>query len=99
MGDSRSKMAKVRVAVDVTAPTPEHRRHRSVEERVRDAVELIDTGYNSEVEWDMIRRLWNYLCACKQHTERQRRILEMIKPVMEKYGKLDHRGVEAWHGK
>jgi len=66
----------------------------SVEEKVRAACELIDSGHESRTEWQLIRRLNNYLVRRKDNlTDRQRNVLLMIQPIIEKYGQYAPDGV------
>jgi hypothetical protein len=56
-----------------------------VEDRVRDALELIDSGHKSDVEWIMIRKLYDKLCTMRA-SPRIKNLKQMIEPVLSKYG-------------
>lgn len=56
-----------------------------LEDKVRQAIELIDSGYCSHVEWLMINKLYRKLCGIKQ-TPRVVNLKKMIEPVLAKYG-------------
>lgn len=57
-----------------------------VEEQVRDAIELIDSGHDSRREWEMITRLHAALSQKKSVTPRIQNLLNMIEPVLAKFG-------------
>jgi hypothetical protein len=57
-----------------------------VEDKVREALECIDSGHESGVEWAMINRLYADLCKLKKPTERAENLKKMIEPVLSKYG-------------
>ena len=60
-------------------------------------MDLIDSGHESRREWDIIRYINNKLVKKYQEgtiSSKQKRILEMIQPIIEKYGQMDPRGVE-----
>ncbi len=67
-------------------PTP-HREEKSVliEDKVRQAIELIDSGYCSDTEWLMVNKLYKALRKRKP-TPRIRNLLAMIEPVLAKFG-------------
>lgn len=58
----------------------------SVEERVKHALELIDSGYKSDIQWIMINKLYKQLCEMKKPSERALNIKKMIEPVLAKFG-------------
>ena len=66
-------------------PKPEHCSAPSIEEKVREACELVESGYNSDVEWIMLGRLFESLKKRKQ-TPRILNLINMIRPVLSKYG-------------
>lgn len=57
----------------------------SIEDQVRDALDCIDSGHNSNVEWILINRLYKELQEMKQ-TPRVQNLCKMIEPVLAKYG-------------
>lgn len=57
----------------------------SVEDVVRQTLDCIDSGRDSNVEWNMIRRLYNELCSRKQ-TPRIANLKNMIETTLRKYG-------------
>lgn len=81
----------MRIAVDICMPEPKapstnaNQLGLSVEDKVRDALECIESGYKSDVEWLMINRLYTSLQKAKQ-SPRVRNLRKMIEPVMAKYG-------------
>lgn len=56
----------------------------SVEEEVRKAIELIDSGHDSYVEWKLLNKLAKELRPRKD--ARSKNLMEMIDPVLQKYG-------------
>lgn len=58
----------------------------SVEEKVRDALECIDSGHPSHVEWIMIKKLYAALQKKEKKSKRVLNIMKMIEPVLAKYG-------------
>lgn len=57
---------------------------KSIEEEVREALELIDSGHESYTEWKMINKLARELRTRKD--SRSKNLLSMIDPILEKYG-------------
>lgn len=58
----------------------------SVEDKVKAALECIDSGYDSNVEWSMINRLYRDLKALKKPNDRAKNLVNMIEPVLAKFG-------------
>lgn len=56
----------------------------SVEDEVRQAIELIDSGHDSHIEWKLLNKLAKELRSRKD--ARSRNLMEMIDPVLQKYG-------------
>ena len=63
----------------------------SPEEKVKHYIELIESGYKSDVEWLILNKIYKQLCGMKQNP-RITNIISMIKPVLAKYG---YHGVPA----
>lgn len=57
----------------------------SIEDQVRDAIECVESGYRSDVEWVLLNKLYKDLRGRKQ-TPRIRNLLKMIQPVLSKFG-------------
>jgi len=91
---------RVHILVKLDAPAPgksklDHAtKELSIEEKVRAACELIDSCHESRKEWQLIRKLNNYLMRKKNRTKRQESILRMMQPTIEKYGQYAPEGVE-----
>lgn len=64
-------------------PPPEEK--KSVEEQVREAIECIESGHDSYMEWKLINKLYASLQKMKK-TERTESLMAMIEPVLSKYG-------------
>jgi hypothetical protein len=56
----------------------------SIEDDVREALELIDSGHDSYIEWKMINKLARELRNRKD--PRSKNLMSMIDPVLQKYG-------------
>lgn len=56
----------------------------SIEEEVKNAIEMIDSGHDSHVEWRLLNKLHRELC--KRKDPRSKNLMKMIQPVMDKYG-------------
>lgn len=59
---------------------------KSVEDTVREALDCIESGWNSHVEWNMIRRLYASLENSTKKSDRIDNLKKMIYPVLQKYG-------------
>lgn len=80
---------KLQVLIDVPDPKttskyPEIPKS-SIEDEVRQAIDCIESGHDSVVEWKMINKLHKELKNMKK-TPRIQNLLGMIEPVMSKYG-------------
>lgn len=67
---------------------PEQAQKPSIEERVREAVELCESGYCSSTEFLMLAKLAQALREKKQNP-RIENLLQMIQPTLNKYGYHD----------
>ena len=67
-------------------PAPEPVKKVPIEEKVREALECIDSDYDSHVEWIMIRKLYKDLRQLKKPSDRALNVMKMIEPVLSKYG-------------
>lgn len=79
---------KITILID-SVPSPEKTKKSagpSVEERVQDALELINSGHESRAEWEFIRRVNNYLMKKSQLNSREKNVLAMIQPCIKKHG-------------
>jgi hypothetical protein len=57
-----------------------------IEDSVREAIECIDSGHDSNVEWSLINRVYKDLCKLKKPSPRAENLKKMIEPVLSKYG-------------
>lgn len=80
---------KLHVLIDVPDPKASSKYSEvpksSIEDDVRQAIDCIESGYDSVVEWKMINKLHKELKTMKK-TARIKNLLDMIEPVMSKYG-------------
>lgn len=83
---------RLHLMLELPPPVPQKQESEptrmSLEDKVRDALELIDSGYESRVEWLMINKLYHELCKRKP-TPRVQNLKKMIKPVLAKFGYHD----------
>lgn len=81
---------KIQIALEMPEPKAEKSSEKllplSVEDKVRSALDLIDSGHESRVEWSMINRLYKALCNAPKKNKRMQNLLDMIEPVLAKYG-------------
>lgn len=64
---------------------PVKSRETGIEDDVREAIECIESGHDSVIEWKMINKLYKELRSMKK-TPRVDNLIKMIEPVMSKYG-------------
>lgn len=67
----------------------------SIEDKVRQAIELVDSGYSSSVEWILLNKLLDSL-RNRKPSKRVQNLISMIEPVMAKYG---YHGTSSTEGK
>lgn len=79
---------KLSLAIEMPAPKMERKAcpRPSVEDRVREALECIDSGYDSSVEWTLINSMYRKLRSLKRPNERAKNLIKMIEPVLSKFG-------------
>lgn len=82
-------MIKLLVQLDMPPQVPTERkqlpiRKTSIEDEVRHALDCIDSGHASGVEWIMVNKL--YRALAKYKTPRAENLRKLIEPVLAKYG-------------
>ncbi len=81
-----SRNNRITIAIDLGVPQePRKCPKLSIEDKVKSALELIDSGHESAVEWRMINRLYRDLCKLKKNP-RVENLKQMIEPVLAKFG-------------
>lgn len=65
--------------------TPPEKPSKSIEEEVRESLELVESGHASSVEWRALRGLYASLVKLPQNS-RIKQLRKQIKPVLSKYG-------------
>lgn len=69
-----------------------------IEDRLRNAISSVDNGLEDAREsWELIRRLYNYLVRVEKKGKCSKRmydIIDMVYPVIEKYGQLTSHHIE-----
>lgn len=79
---------KLQILIDVPPPVEKAKEApcpMGIEDKVRDALELIESGHESHQEWIMINKLYKALCE-KKPNKRINNLKKMIEPVLAKYG-------------
>lgn len=85
---------KINIMLQIGVPTPESTREekpqavenkKPLEDKVREMLELVDSGHESAVEFMAVKKLYSTLC-CKPKTPRVENLKKMIEPVLAKYG-------------
>jgi hypothetical protein len=79
------------ISLMVSTPPPrpsagEHKRMPSVEDKVRKCIERIDNGCGTEVDFLTLKKLKAAIQARKKITPRMKNILDMIEPVIQRFG-------------
>ena len=72
---------------ETSAPRPDECK-TTLEQNVKDAILMVDSHHDCPMEWDYIQRVWDKLQTIKE-TPRIRNLLDMIHPVMAKYGRVE----------
>lgn len=86
---------KITVLIDAVPPREATKpKGPSVEERVQDAIDLIDSGHESRSEWEFLRRVNNYLMKKPKLSDREKNVLALIQPCMKKHGMASGSKVE-----
>ena len=90
MQDGHGKRPGTMVSVMVhTVPPKEETKKKccpSPEDQVRERIERIDSGCGSEVDFLVLRKFQEALKAKKPCTPRMKNLIEMIEPVMRRFG-------------
>jgi predicted Mrr-cat superfamily restriction endonuclease len=73
------------VSLKMPNPGKEKAKHRTPEECVRECIKLIESGYESNVEWKLLNRTYNKLKKMRK-TKRVRNLIAMIEPILSKHG-------------
>lgn len=79
---------KLSIAIDMGMPEKSTKpaiSKPSIEDDVREALDCIQSGHDSLVEWKMINKLYKQLREMKPST-RITNLINMMEPVMAKYG-------------
>lgn len=80
------------IKIMVEIPTPERSERApspmSPEDRIRRYIELVESGHESSVEWLVLNKMYKDLCSRKK-SPRIQNLIDMIKPVLAKYGYHD----------
>lgn len=93
---SRIPAPSIKVMIEMPPPAPqgpqvpvmdrEKDDRPCIEDQVREALDCIDSGYESHVEWLMIGGLYRKLKQLARPSPRALNLIEMIEPVLSKYG-------------
>jgi hypothetical protein len=89
-------MAKVKIQLEILGDqdAPERQPKQSVEDRVKEWMEDVESGRPSREQWIRLRNLFNKLANAPKLSPRAQNIVKMIEPIMQKYGFMDSKGVD-----
>ena len=59
---------------------------KTTEQKVREAIDLINSGHESKIEWRFLNSLYAKLKAMPKKTDRIHNLMDMIEPVLAKHG-------------
>lgn len=79
---------KIQILLDMGAPKeslPPEPAKPTMEQEVREAIQCIESGHDSTVEWKFINKLYKELRGMKP-TDRISNLIAMMEPTMSKYG-------------
>lgn len=81
---------KLQIMLDVGPPAEQYKgpapeQKPPVEDRIRQAIECIESGHDSYTEWKLINKIYKELRKRKP-SARVKSLIEMIEPVLSKYG-------------
>lgn len=86
-------MKKIQLLLNLESPPPssgdENTRPLSLEEKVEDALDMIESGHESCNEWSFVISLWKKLQHRKKHGNLSRRaeaLLHMMAPTINRHG-------------
>lgn len=85
-------MSNIRVMLSMEVPKPSPVQAKpeaasvTIEDRVRDLIDRIDSGYRSDMEWILLNKLHSSLSEKRGKSKRIDNLLAMIEPIMAKYG-------------
>lgn len=71
---------------EVAMPHKQDEKAPSVEQQVREAIECIESGHDSYTEWKLLNKLYGELRRKEKKSPRIKNLIEMIEPVLAKYG-------------
>ena len=82
---------KLSIMLDIPVPETKSKNYpepqdkqSSVEEEIRNAIDMVESGHDSAVEWKVLNKFARVLRDRKD--DRSKALLKMIEPVMAKYG-------------
>lgn len=80
-------MSNIKISVSLAMPTEKSKYPQppSAEQQIREALDLIDTGCESYVEWKMINKAYKQLLTLPRN-EKNQNLINMIEPVLAKFG-------------
>jgi hypothetical protein len=81
-------MSKIKLLLEVGIPTEPRKpvcEPMSIEDEIRDSIQLINSYQDSSIEWRALRGLYDRLCKMPSNPRIQN-LKQMIKPVLAKYG-------------
>lgn len=93
MSENSPNMIGISLLVSQTPPRREERHRRehherkpTIEQKVRDCIERIDNGCGTEVDFLTLKKLKAAIQSKPKLTPRMKNILDMVEPVIRKFG-------------
>lgn len=73
------------VVIKLQMPSETKYKSKSIEEKIKECIECVESGYDSPVEWKLLNRTLAKLRKMKR-TPRVKNLIAMIEPIMSKHG-------------
>lgn len=86
---------KIHIELEMPGPdtkVPDIMKEPSIEDKIRSMIDMLDTGHSDHVDWETLRRLHQKLANVPNPNKRQKNLLDMLEPIMQKYGYSDAAG-------
>ena len=86
-------MPKIKISIEV-ASTPPQQDSQNLKEYAEELIEEMEMGYPTPEAWKQLRKLFNRMARARRLSRCQKRVFDMIEPIVKKYGMEDADGVE-----
>ena len=78
-------MPKINITIDMVN-TPPQQESQNLKEFAEELIEEMETERPSPHAWKQLRRLFNRMARARKLTRCQKRVFDMIEPIVKKYG-------------